>query len=86
MHIHNISQLNELNKDQRILFKRRFIERYVPQKYLKFIDKSLCGIHMIALEHKEHWKYGSIKKLMAKFNPLEDLQGEANHRKNGKRY
>lgn len=67
LHIHNLPIAN-LSLDKRTLFKKKFIEKYVPAEYLGYCDSSLCGIHLIALELAEHWKgcYG-VKELLHKW-------------------
>jgi viroplasmin and RNaseH domain-containing protein len=74
LHIHNLP-IAQLEADKRRLFKKIFIRKYVPKDYLPYVDLSLTGIHLIAIEWQTHWKgcYG-IKQLLHKFNPLHDSQ------------
>lgn len=69
LHIHNLP-IAHLDKDKRHLFKKIFIRRYVPLEYLPYVDISLTGIHLIALEWANHWKgcYG-VKKLIGVYTP-----------------
>lgn len=70
IHIHNLP-ITQYSPDQRKKFKELFIKRYVPKEYLKFVDLSLTGVHLIALEYAPHWKgSGRIKK------PVEILSSE----------
>ncbi len=71
LHIHNLPIL-DFEKDKRVLFKKLFIRKYVPLDYLPFVDYSLTGIHLVAIEWAQHWKgkYG-IKELLYKFDPQE---------------
>lgn len=55
LHIHNLS-IKNLGDNERSLFKRMFAERYVPEKFHRWLDKSLFGRHLIALEWAKHWK------------------------------
>lgn len=72
LHIHNLP-IGNLSAENRITFKKLFIRKYVPKEYLQYVDYSLTGIHVIAIEWAEHWKgcYG-VKILLHKFNPKED--------------
>lgn len=67
LHIHNLP-IKNIEIDKRALFKKLFIRKYVPRDYLQFVDISLTGIHLIALEWTNHWKgcYG-IKELVNKW-------------------
>ena len=71
-HIHNLP-ISHLDKDKRRLWKKTFIRTYVPKEYLPYVDLSLAGIHLIAIEWQQHWKnkYG-VKRLLHKFNPIQD--------------
>jgi len=71
LHIHNLP-ISHLEKDKRKLFKKIFIRKYVPKEYLQWVDISLTGVHLIAIEWAEHWKgkYG-IKKLINKWGDSE---------------
>lgn len=72
LHVHDLP-ITQLEPDKRRLFKKIFIRKYVPLEYLKFVDYSLTGIHLIAIEWVEHWKgcYG-VKELLYEFDPLEN--------------
>ena len=75
LHIHNLP-LSTLDKEKRAIFKKVFIRTYVPKKYLPFVDLSLTGIHLIALEWAFHWKgCYDFKKLLYKFEPIQDGVG-----------
>lgn len=67
IHIHNLPISHLSNRDRK-LWKQCFIRKYVPEEYHKFVDFSLCGIHLVALEYAKHWKrkYG-IKRLLYHF-------------------
>lgn len=71
LHIHNLP-ITHLSKGKLREFKKFFIRKFVPEKYLDYVDFSLCGIHLIAIEWSNHWKgcYG-IKRLLNEFNPQE---------------
>ncbi len=44
--------------------KERFIESVTPEiPELIAYDASLCGPHLIAMEHQPHYKYGTVKEL-----------------------
>ena len=66
IHIHDLP-ISGLSPEKRSIFKKFFIRKYVPLEYLDYVDTSLCGIHLIALEWAEHWKgcYG-VKELVHK--------------------
>lgn len=70
IHIRNlvfpVFEKNKLKK-----FKEFFIKRFVPAEYHKFLDFSLCGIHLVALEGAMHWKGYGIKRLLFRFDPRE---------------
>lgn len=71
LHIHDLPTSN-LEPSKRALFKKMFIRKYVPIKYLSHVDISLTGIHLIAIEWAEHWKGRyDVKKLLSKFNSEE---------------
>jgi len=68
-HIH-IRDLNcgNLDPENRRMFKKLFIRKYVPEDYLKWVDYSLTGIHLIAMEWQFHWKgCYTYKTLLTKF-------------------
>lgn len=71
IHIHNLP-IKELDKNKRALFKKIFIRKYVPLDYLPYVDLSLTGIHLIAIEWMFHWKgcYG-YKELINIFDDKE---------------
>ncbi len=70
LHIRNLS-ISHLSKDELRAFKKFFIKKFVPEEYFCFVDLSLCGIHLIAIEWCEHWKgkYG-VKRLLQKFEAM----------------
>jgi hypothetical protein len=70
LHIHNLP-IKHLEKKELKEFKKFFIRKFVPKEYLEYVDFSLCGVHLIALEGVEHWKgCYSVKKLLNKWeNP-----------------
>lgn len=69
LHIHNLP-IEDLEPDKRRLFKKLFIRKYVPLDYLEWVDESLCGVHIVALEWCNHWKDKyDVKKLLSKFKP-----------------
>jgi len=72
IHIRNLP-INHLEKDKRRLFKKIFIRNFVPLEYLKYVDLSLTGVHLLRIEWSPCWKkkYG-IKKLMNTFDPVND--------------
>lgn len=61
IHVYDIRGLEELDDDMRRTYKKLFISKYAPYEQ---VDYSLTGIGLIALEHKPHFKYGTIKKLV----------------------
>ncbi len=79
IHIHNLP-ITDLSKDDRKLWKETFVKYYTPEEYKDYVDTSLCGIHLVALEWSYHWKgkYG-IKRLLHKFNPILDNSPEVNN-------
>ncbi len=72
LHLRNLP-ISHLSKDELRLFKKVFIKEFVPKAYHDFVDYSLTGIHLIAVEWANHWKnkYG-VKRLLFKFEPLEE--------------
>lgn len=68
LHIRDLP-IGHLDDEQRKTFKKLFIRKYVPMEYLKYVDFTLTGTHLIALEWAEHWKgcYG-VKKLISIFD------------------
>ena len=72
LHIHNLP-IKHLDPDKRVLFKKMFIRKYVPSEYFPYVDMTLTGIHLIAIENQNHWKgcYG-IKTLLSEFYPIEN--------------
>lgn len=57
--------ITHLDKEQLKIFKKVFVKKYVPEEYHQYLDYSLCGVHLIALEWQKHWKgcYG-VKQLV----------------------
>lgn len=74
LHVHNLP-IRHLDPQKRKAYKTLFIKRYVPAEFLKYADKSLTGIHLIALEWANHWKgkYG-VKQLVGSYNGVKDSQ------------
>lgn len=71
LHIHNLP-IAQLPADKRALFKKMFIRKYVPTEYLPYVDFSLTGIHLIAIEWAQHWKECyDVKKLIHVFDEKE---------------
>lgn len=67
IHIHNLP-IGNLDKDKRTIFKKLFIRKYVPIEYLQWVDYSLTGTHLIAIEWANHWKgCYSVKRLLWRF-------------------
>jgi len=68
LHVKNIQGLEDLREEQLQKYKKLFMRKYMPIKYLKFLDIQLTGKHRIAEENKPHYKYGTIKKLCGVWN------------------
>ncbi len=68
IHVKNISGLEELEKHQLIKYKKLFIVKHTPKKYLDFMDVQITGKHRIAEENKAHYKYYTIKELKSVWN------------------
>ena len=77
IHIKDIPHIAELPKEQNKLYKELLIKKYVDKAvkllgrrpdYFGDIDYSLCSKHSVAEENKKHFKYNSIKKLIAIIN------------------
>lgn len=80
LHIHDLP-IAKLDSNQRHIFKKLFIKRYVPIEYLKYADLSLTGVKLIALEWSPHWKSQlpktdkdhrpdyTVKRLIARYEP-----------------
>ena len=68
LHIKNIQGLEDLREEQLQQYKKLFMRKYAPTKYLKFLDIQLTGKHRIARENERHYKYGTIKKLCGVWN------------------
>ena len=68
LHIKNISGLEGLEQEQLRKFKKLFMRKYTPKKYLQFLDIQLTGKHRIAKENELHYKYNTIKKLCGIWN------------------
>jgi hypothetical protein len=68
LHIHNLP-IAKYTESQRATFKKLFVLKYVPKEYHQYVDLSLCGIHLIALEWSKHWKgICGYKKLISIYN------------------
>jgi hypothetical protein len=60
-HLH----IKDFEKDLSPEYKKAFIKKYVPEKYINVVDYSLCSNkHCIAEENKKHWKTGLIKGIL----------------------
>lgn len=71
LHIHDLP-IAQLPADKRALFKKMFIRKYVPVEFLPYVDFSLTGIHLIAIEWAQHWKgCYDVKKLVHVFDEKE---------------
>ncbi len=68
LHVKNIQGLEDLREEQLQQYKKLFMRKYAPTKYLKFLDIQLTGRHRIAEENKLHYKYKTIKKLCGVWN------------------
>lgn len=68
LHIKNIYRLDKLDDNIRRRYKELFLKNYVGSEFFQYVDIQLCGKHRIAEENKPHWKYGTIKKLIAHYN------------------
>lgn len=74
IHIHNLP-IGDLDADKRRLFKKMFIRKYVPLEYLKYVDYSLTGIHLVRIEYTPCWKGKyDIKRLIQIYDPVNDLE------------
>ena len=74
VHIHDLP-IKHLDKDKRASLKKIFIKRYVPLEFHEYVDLSLTGVHLIALEYALHWKgCYSYKVLVQKFSPSKDSE------------
>lgn len=74
LHIHNLP-IAHLTDNQRAIFKKMFIKKYVPVEYHHVVDLSLTGIGLIALEWAFHWKgCYKVKRLVHTFTPEEYLE------------
>lgn len=69
LHIHNLD-IAHLEQSKRALFKKLFIRKYVDLEFLPYVDFSLTGIHLLAIEYSFHWKGKySYKVLWNEYNP-----------------
>jgi|SRR3989344_8006123 len=69
LHIKDIQGLEALNPEQLKKYKELFLKKYCSEEYHQFLDLSLCSKHHpIAQENKLHFKYGTVKKLLSKWN------------------
>lgn len=76
LHIRDLP-ISGLSKESRVLFKKKFMEKYIPKEYIGYVDSSLCNDHMIAIEYQNHWKgCYNIKRLLNFFDPNEVQQNE----------
>lgn len=76
-HMQGIPHIAELPKEQNKAYKEQLIKRYlqrvkqyVSAPEIEKIDFTLCiPDHLVAAEDKPHFKYNTIKKLVAVMNP-----------------
>jgi len=68
LHLKDIQFMNLKNWEQIKEYKKLFMRKYAPKKYLMYLDIQLIGKHRIAEENKPHYKYKTIKKLMGVWN------------------
>ncbi len=68
LHVKNIQGLEDLRGEQLQQYKKLFMRKYAPAKYLKFLDIQLTGKHRIAEENRPHYKYGTVKRLCGVWN------------------
>jgi len=66
--VDNIHFLEDLSKEELAAYKKLFIKKYTPKGYLNIIDFQLCKKHRVAEVGKKHYRYGTIKKILSKFN------------------
>jgi len=67
LHIKDLP-IAHLEADKRHLFKKIFIKKYVPEEYQKYVDFSLTGVHLIAIEYAPHWKgCYNVKRLVWRY-------------------
>lgn len=55
IHIRNLPT-NNFGKNKLKEYKKFLVKKFVPEQYYDIVDFSLTGIHLIALEHVNHWK------------------------------
>ena len=68
LHIKNIQGLEDLTPEQLKKYKELFLRKYCPVEYLPYLDFSLTAKHLIAEEHKPHFKYKNPKLLLNTWN------------------
>jgi hypothetical protein len=74
LHIQDLP-ISHFEKDKLRKFKKFFINKYCPEEYLPYVDYSLCGVHLVAIEWTNHWKgCYDVKRLLSEFNPKEAIQ------------
>jgi hypothetical protein len=79
IHIKNIPHIAELSKEQNRKYKELLLKKYIRQaekllntqpEYFEKVDfvTSCTPDHLLAEENKPHFKYNTVKKLLAVFN------------------
>lgn len=61
LHIHNLKDIHKvtignLEQNKLKMFKKLFIRKYVSIDFLKYVDLTLTGIHLVRLEYSPCWK------------------------------
>ncbi len=85
LHIKNIIGLEDLNYEQLKKYKEIFIRKYTPERYLEWVDFSLCAKHLIAKENEKHYKYNTKKELLNIWNTAKSNFAEENLIKKAKK-
>jgi hypothetical protein len=75
-HIKDIEKIQDLNEEQRKLYKEKVLKKYIKKAKeiygnlpcFDFIDFSVCGNHLIAEENKVHYRSKQIKRLIGILN------------------
>ncbi len=77
IHIYDCDEMENLSKEQRRIYRRRFIKKFCPKD--SEYDLELCDEkHLCALEFAKHFKYNKPKRLIYffYFGPLSNIQCE----------
>lgn len=68
-HIHVLVKgLEKLTPEHRKHYKKSFIDKYVPLAYKTYVDTTLCGEHLVALEYRPHFKHKTPKLLVSGYD------------------